>query len=67
MEVRDQLHAPASTPWKKIPVSIEQEAGWAPLSVWTFRRKEKYLSYIVNRTPDSPVHKLALIDRKSVV
>jgi hypothetical protein len=37
----DQLHAPAVLPTRKEPpVSIENEAGWAPEPVWTTWRRE---------------------------
>jgi hypothetical protein len=36
MEVSGQFHAPATLPPEKEPlVPTEQEAGWAPESVWT--------------------------------
>jgi hypothetical protein len=38
------------TPGKQSPVSIEQEAGWAPDFVWRLWR-EKSLSLAGNRTP----------------
>jgi hypothetical protein len=40
MEVSGQLHAPAAlTLGKEPPVSIGQEAAWAPGPVWTTWRK----------------------------
>jgi hypothetical protein len=42
MEVSGELHAPAALPpEKEPPVSIGQEAGWAPKPVWTLWTREK--------------------------
>jgi len=43
MGVSGQRHAPAALlpPGKRPPVSIGQEAGWAPEPVWTQRLEEK--------------------------
>ena len=35
MGVGGQLHAPAALPRERDPVPIVQEAGWAPVPVWT--------------------------------
>jgi hypothetical protein len=44
MKVSGQLQAPAALPpGEKLPVPIEQEAGWVPESVWTLWSREKYL------------------------
>jgi hypothetical protein len=46
MEVSGQLHAPgALLPGKGPPVSIGQEAGWAPKQVWTLWRRENPLTH----------------------
>jgi hypothetical protein len=43
MEVGGQPQAlPALPPEKELSLSIEEEAGWAPESMWTVGRKEKY-------------------------
>jgi hypothetical protein len=52
MEVSRQLHAPATLqPGKEPPVSIEQNAWWAPEPVWTLWSKEKSLAPAGNRIP----------------
>jgi hypothetical protein len=52
MEVSVHLHASATLPLKKkLSFSIEQEAGWAPESVWTLWSKQKSLAPAGNRTP----------------
>jgi hypothetical protein len=39
VEVSGQLHAPAALSPRKGPqVPIEQEAGWAPEPIWTWRK-----------------------------
>jgi hypothetical protein len=38
MGVGGQHHAPAALPQEGAPVSIVEEAGWAPVSVWTCLR-----------------------------
>jgi hypothetical protein len=38
-EVSSQLHAPATLPRERTQVPIEQEAGWAPESLWTVVKK----------------------------
>jgi len=43
----------------KTPVPIEQEAGWAPKTVWTFLEKRKSLAGI--RTPNCPARTLLSI------
>jgi len=56
------------TPWpleyappkKKIPVTTEYEAAWAPEPVWTFWGKE-YLPPHQIRTPDLPTRSLMSI------
>ena len=35
MGMGGQRHAPAASPLEKDPVTIVQEAGWAPRPVWT--------------------------------
>jgi hypothetical protein len=51
MEVSDQSYAPAAlTPVKEPPVSIIQEAGWFPGSVWTLCRREEIFGSAWNRT-----------------
>jgi hypothetical protein len=44
MGVSGQSHAPARgiIPGKETPVTIVQEAGWAPEPVWTQRLEEKF-------------------------
>jgi hypothetical protein len=49
-EVRGQLHCPAALLAKEPTLSIEEEVGWAPESVWTLRRRDKYLVSVRNRT-----------------
>ena len=49
MRVGGQRHTPAALP--RGPVSIVQEAGWAPGPVWTGGEN---LAFIGIRSPDSP-------------
>jgi len=52
MEVSGQLRSSAALlPQKEPPISIRQEAGWAPVSVWTRRWREKFPVPAENRTP----------------
>jgi hypothetical protein len=52
MGVSGQLHAPVPLPPRKEPpVPTQCEAGSAPQSVWTLRRREKSLALPRNRTP----------------
>jgi len=51
MGVGDQSHAPAASTPGKDPVSIVQEAGWAPGPVWTGAEN---LVPTGIRTPDRP-------------
>jgi hypothetical protein len=47
MEVSGYLQKPAALLLRKrTPLSTEQEAGWAPESVWMLQRKEKCLNTI---------------------
>ena len=50
MGVGSQLHAPAASTSGKDPVTIVQEAGWAPGPVWTGRKSRPHRDSI----PDSP-------------
>jgi hypothetical protein len=46
-----RCHASAALPRsKKIPLPIEEEVGWAPGTVWTFRRRKKLVSYIYRQS-----------------
>jgi hypothetical protein len=52
MGVSGQHHAPAALyPGERTPVPIEQEAGWAPETVWTQRLEEKSSASVGDRTP----------------
>jgi hypothetical protein len=52
MGVSGQHHAPAALyPKKGLPVPIEQEALWAPETVWTQRLEEKSSVSVGDRTP----------------
>jgi hypothetical protein len=53
MGVSGQHHAPAALypPEKGPPVSIEQEAEWAPEPVWTQGLEEKSSVPVGDRTP----------------
>jgi hypothetical protein len=51
MGVSGQRHAPGKGP----PVSIVQEAGWAPEPVWTQRLQEKSFFLCRGSKPDRPV------------
>jgi hypothetical protein len=58
MGVSGQRHAPAALyPRGKHPVPIVQEAGWAPVAVWTQRLEEK--SFASARDRNSLVHPVA--------
>jgi hypothetical protein len=51
MEVNGQVHAAASLALVlEAPVSIGQEARWAPEPVWKLRRSEKSIAPAENRT-----------------
>jgi hypothetical protein len=50
--VRNQRHATAALyPGGRNPVSIEQDAGWAPNLVWIDRLEEKPFTSAGNQTP----------------
>jgi hypothetical protein len=53
MGVSDQHHAPAALypRGKDLPVSILQDAAWAPEPVWTQRLEEKSFASVGDRTP----------------
>ena len=56
-EVRGQRHAPAALYPEKEPVSIVQEAGWAPGPVWT---GEENLAPTGIRSQDRPASSQSL-------
>jgi hypothetical protein len=57
MGVSSQRHAPAAflPPGKGPPVTIVQEAGWAPEPVWTQSLQEKSFRLCRGSNPDRPV------------
>jgi hypothetical protein len=55
--VSGQRRAPASLPPGKEPVTIVEEAGWAPEPVWT---NAEYLAPTGIRTPDRPARSESL-------
>jgi hypothetical protein len=56
MAVSGQRHAPAAvSPWERTPVSIGQEAGWAPEPVWKQRLEEKSFCLYRGSSLDLPV------------
>jgi hypothetical protein len=59
MEVSGQLYASADlSPGEELLVPIGQEAGWAPETVWTPGREEKFQA--PTWTPDHPARSPAL-------
>jgi hypothetical protein len=54
---------PLYSPGKEPPVSIGQEAGWAPQPVWTLWTKGKSLAPVANRSPifGQPAHGLVAV------
>jgi hypothetical protein len=57
MGVGGQLHAPGALPRERDPVSIVQEAGWAPGPVWT---DAENLAPTGIRSPDRPARSESL-------
>jgi len=57
MRVGGQPHAPTASIPGKDPVSIVQEAGWAPGPVWTGAEN---LAPTVIRSPNRPAHSQSL-------
>jgi len=54
MEACGQHHAPVALPrGKELPVTSEQETGWAPGPVWTRWRREEIPTPAGKRTPVS--------------
>jgi hypothetical protein len=52
---------PHYTPEQELPLSIEEEAGWAPQQVWTVCRGNRCLAATMNRTPYRLSHSLLTI------
>ena len=48
-------------PRERIPVYVEQEAGWVPYPVWMFWRRGKALSSSGIQTPDHKIRNLVTI------
>jgi hypothetical protein len=67
MGASGQLRAPAALLLRKKPVLIEQEAGWAPEQVWTFWRREKFLTPTGIRVANRPPCRLATIPTSMVL
>jgi len=60
-EVRDQFHAPATSPhMETVPSTTEKEAAWTPQPVWTFGEDKNVLSLrgVEIRFLSCPAHSL---------